>query len=37
VRLGRDVSRSSTFAVTLEPAEGGTPGPDGDVLFSVTV
>jgi anti-sigma factor RsiW len=37
VRLGRDMSRGSTFAVTLEPDEGGTPGPDGDVLFSVTV
>jgi anti-sigma-K factor RskA len=37
VRLGREVSRGSTFAVTLEPDEGGTPGPDGDVLFSVTV
>jgi anti-sigma-K factor RskA len=37
VRLGREVSRGSTFAVTLEPEEGGSPGPDGDVLFSVTV
>jgi anti-sigma-K factor RskA len=36
VRLGREVSRGSTFAVTLEPEEGGTPGPDGEVLFSVT-
>jgi anti-sigma-K factor RskA len=37
VRLDREVPRGSTFAVTLEPEEGGTPGPDGDILFSVTV
>ena len=37
VRLGRDVPEGSTVAVTLEPEEGGTPGPDGDILFSVTV
>jgi anti-sigma-K factor RskA len=37
VRLDRDVPRGSTFAVTLEPEDGGTPGPDGDILFSVTV
>jgi anti-sigma factor RsiW len=37
VRLTREVSRGSTFAVTLEPEEGGTPGPDGEILFSVTV
>jgi anti-sigma-K factor RskA len=37
VRLDREVPRGSTFAVTLEPEEGGTPGPDGDVLFSVVV
>jgi anti-sigma-K factor RskA len=37
VPLARDVPRGSTFAVTLEPEDGGTPGPDGDILFSVTV
>jgi anti-sigma-K factor RskA len=37
VRLGRELSRGSTFAVTLEPEEGGTSGPDGEILFSVTV
>lgn len=37
VRLGRDVSPGSTFAVTLEPEDGGSPGPDGDILFSVAV
>jgi anti-sigma-K factor RskA len=35
VRLGRDVAPGSTFAVTLEPEDGGTPGPDGEILFSV--
>lgn len=37
VPLGREVPAGATFAVTLEPAEGGTPGPDGEILFSVTV